>query len=158
MLPRRLSLDLLFVPGLPPLLHALGELPRVRQVVLAVVIARLHSLLVDKIVDTVGGLEVVLSTSDARIVLDVPPEVLEVVPATIVAMDAVVAVQLKVFCTGRGFCRERLPGAVEKPLLAWVVGGRRLGPAVVVVAVTRTVDCPAEWCFAQPYSVLATRW
>ena len=47
----------------------------------------------------------------------------------------VAAVKLRVFCTGRGPCSDRLPGTVEKSLLCRLNTGRRFGPAVVVVPV-----------------------
>ena len=50
-----------------------------------------------------------------------------------------VAVKFIVFCTGRVLCRDRLPGAVVKSLLARQTTGRRFGPAVVVVPVVVVV-------------------
>ena len=82
----------------------------------------------------------VLGTSDARVVLEVPSECPEVVPATIVVIVVVVAAaKFKVFCTGRVLSSDRLPGAVEKSLLCWLNVGRRFGPAVVVVPVVVVV-------------------
>ena len=63
-----------------------------------------------------GGLEAVFGTFDARVVLEKPSR-LDVVTATVVVAVLVVAVHLIVFCNGRCFCRDRLPGAVEKSLL-----------------------------------------
>ena len=78
-----------------------------------------------------------LGTSDARVVLEIPSR-LDVVMATVVVAVLVVAVQFIVFCTGRGLCSDRLPGAVEKSLLC-VAKGRRFGPAVVVMPVVVVV-------------------
>ena len=119
----------------------------------------------------VGRLVAVLGNSDARVVHEVPPRLLEVVPATVVFTVVVVAVvKLRAFCTGRGLCSDRLPGAVEKSLLCWLNTGRRFGQAVVVgpvvdvvfagylvvvvvvavvvgvvVAIIRNVDCLVGW-------------
>ena len=114
-----------------------------RQVVDVVAVeVSLISLLVGKIVDGVGGLEAMPSTSDARVVLEVPSNKLDVVTATVVVAVVVVAVQFRVFCTGRGLCRDRVPGAVGKSLLCCANGGRRLCPALVVVPVV-VVDVAA---------------
>ena len=51
----------------------------------------------------------------------------------------VAAGKLRVFCTGRGLCSDRLPGAVEKSLLCLLNTGRRFGPAVVVEPVVVVV-------------------
>ena len=108
----------------------------VRQVVLAKidVAGTLVSPLVDSVLfGAAGGLEAVLGTSDACVVLEVPSGVLEVVPATIVVTVVVVAAaKLRVLCPGRDLCKDKLPGAVVKSLFC-CAKGRRLGPAVVVV-------------------------
>ena len=57
----------------------------------------------------------------------------------VVTVVVVAAAKFSVFCTGRGLCSDRLPGAVEKSLL-WAAKGRRwFGPAVVVVPVVVVV-------------------
>ena len=106
----------------PPLLRRIGgvgghEEARTRATDARVVLV--HVLLEDVVVLAVvrieicgaGGLEVVLGTSDARVVLEVPSG-LDVVTATVDVAVLVVAVQLIVFCTGRVLSSDRLPGAV----------------------------------------------
>ena len=56
-----------------------------------------------------------------------------------VTVVVVAAAKFRVFCTGRGLCSDRLPGAVERSLLSSLITGRRFGPAVVVVPVVVVV-------------------